>query len=86
MPSVTHRIRILSAPGGYSTTRTVSLKCASNPMRCVAVALLDQGRDPSDRLQGVWEGAQISPGKPRLDSQAASAPRSDLPMAVLNAA
>ena len=86
MPSVTHRIRILSAPGGYSTTGAVSLKCASNPMRCVAVALLDQGRDPSDRLQGVWEGAQISPVSLASIVKQRRAPRSDLPMAVLNAA
>jgi hypothetical protein len=60
MPT-THRIRITSAPGGYVTVGAVSIQCASNPMRCAALALIEQGRDRADRLQGVFEGSQISP-------------------------
>jgi hypothetical protein len=60
MPSV-HRIKITAVEREYQTTGAVSLKCGTNPMRVAAQALLDAGRDPADRLQGVFEGGQISP-------------------------
>jgi hypothetical protein len=63
---ITHRIRITSADRGYVTVGAVSLKCEQNPMKAAAAALLDRGADPADRLQGVFEGSQISPA--RLDA------------------
>jgi hypothetical protein len=61
MPAL-HRIKIAAAErGGYVTTAAVSIQCACNPMKAAAVALIDLGRDPLDKLQGVFEGSQISP-------------------------
>jgi hypothetical protein len=82
---VTHRIKITAIDRGYATTGAVSIQAGSNPMRSAAVALLDQGRDPADRLQGVFEGSQISPVSlaaivkfrkiPKLDHRSPSASR-----------
>jgi hypothetical protein len=61
MPSVTHRIRILGADHGcYSTSGAIAVKSAFNPVRAAAIALLAEGRDPADKLAGVFEGASIS--------------------------
>ena len=81
----THRIRITSAPGGYVTVGAVAIHAVANPMKAAAQALLEAGRDPADRLQGVFEGAQISPARldaivrprkiPKTDHRSASASR-----------
>jgi hypothetical protein len=58
---ITHRIRILATDHGcYATSGAVAVK-GFNPVRAAALALLEQGRDPADKLAGVWEGAAISP-------------------------
>jgi hypothetical protein len=82
---LTHRIRITSADHGYVTVGAVALKCATNPMRCAAVALLEAGADRADKLRGVFEGAQISPMTLASIVRIRHSPRSDLPANVLNA-
>jgi hypothetical protein len=57
---VTHRIKITAADRGYVTAGAISISVAFNPVRAAALALLEQGRDPADKLAGVWEGAAIS--------------------------
>jgi hypothetical protein len=58
--TIRHRVQIHSDGQRYRTTGAIAIS-AANPMRAAATALLEQGRDPGDRLQGVFEGAQISP-------------------------
>jgi hypothetical protein len=56
----THSIRIATHGREYATSGAVSLR-AANPMRAAALALLDQGRPPSDRLKGSFAEGSISP-------------------------
>jgi hypothetical protein len=57
-----HRVKITQAgPGAYSVSGAVTLPAAFNPMRAAAIALIADGRDPADKLVGVFEGAAISP-------------------------
>jgi hypothetical protein len=79
MPNnTTHLIKITADyPGSYSTSGAVAVKSAFNPMKAAGVALLAAGRDPADKLKGVYEGAWLSPVTLARLSAAYHAPRTD---------
>ena len=58
--TTTHRIKITAADRGYYQTTGAVAVTASNPMFAAATALIAAGRDPGDKLKGVYEGAWLS--------------------------
>jgi hypothetical protein len=58
---ITHQIKITTTGRGYVISGAVELKVAVNPMKAVAVALLEAGHDPADTLAAVFEGVSVSP-------------------------
>ncbi len=62
MQQTRYRISIhADGPRQYRTQGAVSVVASDNPMRDAARALLERGADPADRLQGAFDGVQISP-------------------------
>jgi hypothetical protein len=57
----TYCIRITTFGREYRTSGAVSLKVASNPVRAAALALLQAGASPTDKLAATGDTVSLTP-------------------------
>jgi hypothetical protein len=81
-----YRISIHADGFRYRTAGAIAINASQRPMIDAARALLAHGAEPSSTLEGRWERALVGPATLASITKVRRAPRSDLPMSVLNAA